>query len=167
MRAQWDPIINDTLLIIYGVSGSADSTIERLPTHHRAAWKQTGRDNQGLLVEGWWREIVEDEAEKWHQSVVLFRGQYMWKPLPNGMARTSWLSTTTEERMIEVGRSVPLFRSVWLIALLEMGFSKQEPYELLHPEDQRLVERVWKRNAALFPGVRWLLASRADAPPWD
>ena len=41
-----------------------------------------------------------------------------------------------------MGTPVPVFESAWPMALPEEGFSNQEPYQLLHPDKQQIVDRA-------------------------
>ena len=58
-----------------------------------------------------------------------------------------------------------VFESAWLIALPAERFCNLEPYKLLHPDDQRIVDRVFRATAGLFPVVSYFITAKAEARP--
>ena len=51
------------------------------------------------------------------------------------------------------------------MALPDAGFSRDEPYRLLHPDDQQVVDRVWQEVAQMFQQVTQLIEAEAEAQP--
>ena len=52
---------------------------------------------------------------------------------------------------MDVETACEVFESAGLIALPEEGGSQLEPYKLLHPDHQQIVDRVWWATAGMSP----------------